>query len=79
MSKSTRVCLGPDLLDQMSSDDPRAIASRRDIRRINAIMFQDTIMRNAISRSGLATPKRVLDLGGGDGTFALKVMRSTLR
>ena len=75
MPKSARVCLGPDLLDQMSPEDPKAIASRRDIKRINAVMFQDAVMRGAISRSGLAAPKRVLDLGGGDASFTLNVVR----
>lgn len=75
MSKSVRVCLGPDLLDQMTSDDPRAIASRRDIKRINAVMFQDALMRRAIARGGFDEPRRILDLGGGDTTFTLKVAR----
>jgi len=75
MSKSTRICLGPDLLDQMSPTDPKAIASRRDIKRINFVMFQDAIMRSVISRSGVVSPKRVLDLGGGDATFTLNVVR----
>jgi SAM-dependent methyltransferase len=75
MSKSTRVCLGPDLLDQMAPEDPKAVASRSDIKRINSVMFQGAIMRSAISRCGLGAPKRVLDLGGGDGTFTLNVAR----
>lgn len=75
MSKSVRVCLGPDLLDQMTSDDPRAIASRRDIKRINAVMFQDALMQSAIARGGFDAPRRILDLGGGDATFTLKVAR----
>lgn len=75
MSKSVRVCLGPDLLDQMTSDDPRAIASRRDIKRINAVMFQDALMRSAIARGEFDAPRRILDLGGGDATFTLKVAR----
>jgi hypothetical protein len=59
----------------MSADDPAAIASRRDIKRINAVMFQDAVMRSAIARSGAAVPKRVLDLGGGDATLTLKVAK----
>ena len=75
MFKSVRVCIGPDLLDQMTPDDPKAIASRRDIKRINAVMFQAAVMRGAISRCDLASPKRILDLGGGDATFTLSVAR----
>jgi len=75
MSKMMRVCLGPDLLDRMSAEDPRAIASRRDIKRINAVMLQYSVMRDAIRRCGLSAPKRVLDLGGGDATFTLKVIK----
>ncbi len=75
MFSSARVCLGPDLLDQMNPDDSKARASRRDIKRINAVMFQDAIMRGAILRAGVKAPRRVLDLGGGDGTLTLKVIR----
>jgi SAM-dependent methyltransferase len=75
MLKSSRICLGPDLLDQMAPEDPKAVASRRDIKRINAVMLQDAVIRSAISRCGLVSPRRVLDLGGGDGTLTLKVAR----
>src|ERR1700756_836309 len=75
MLKSSRICLGPDLLDQMAPEDPKAVTSRRDIKRINAVMLQDAVIRSAISRCGLVSPRRVLDLGGGDGTLTLKVAR----
>jgi Methyltransferase domain len=71
-----RTCLGPDLLDQLPAEDPRAIRSRRDIKRINAVMLQRAVMARAIVRHlNDVKPRSLLDLGTGDGTFLLSVVR----
>ena len=63
----------PELLDALPQDDPRARQSRRDLRRVNALMQQARIMTSLLSRHAAAAPRRILELGGGDGTFMLRV------
>jgi len=65
--------LEPEILDLLPADDPRARASRRDLARINIIMRQQTIMANLLR--ALAPPRRLADLGSGDGRFLLGVAR----
>ena len=50
--------------------------SRRDLRRVNAWMNQPAIMERLLMQqlSGVA-PRRLVDLGGGDGTFVLRLAR----
>lgn len=66
-----------EILDDLPPGDPRAIRSRRDLRRVNRVMGSSGIVRRAIS-SALASsvPRaslRVLELGAGDGSLALRV------
>ena len=65
--------LEPELLDVLPPDDPQAIHSRRDLRRINRAMFQAQIMRRLFRRYLARPPHRIIELGGGDGTFMLRV------
>jgi hypothetical protein len=62
--------LVPELLDQLPADDPAAIRSRHDLRRIN------WFMRNAATIAAAARqhwsgppPKHLVDLGAGDGAL----------
>jgi len=60
----------PELLDALLPDDPRAIWSRRDLRRINAWMRNHAIMAKALqSAMNGCPPKQITDLGAGDGHF----------
>jgi hypothetical protein len=71
-----RKCIGPDLLDQLPAEDPRAIRSRRDIKWINSTMMQRGVMARALMRRFAdRKPRSLLDLGTGDGTFLLSVAR----
>ena len=65
--------LEPELLDLLAADDPRARASRRDLARINFVMRQQSIMAQLLR--SLAPPRRLADLGSGDGRFLLGVAR----
>jgi hypothetical protein len=65
--------LVPEILDGLAADDPRAVRSRRDLARINAVMRQSAIMAKALAR--FPAPKVLADLGGGDGRFLLSVAR----
>ena len=69
--------LVPEILDHLAPGDPRALRSRRDLARINAVMRQSAIMARALS--GFPAPKLLADLGGGDGRFLLSVARRLAR
>src|SRR5439155_769898 len=56
--------LTPEILDFLAPDDPRAIHSRADLARINAVMGQSAIMAKALPR--FPAPKLLADLGAGD-------------
>jgi len=66
----------PELLDQMSAGDLRAIRARRDLKRLNTVILQTGIMaRILVEHWGPHQPRTILDLGAGDGTFMLSVAR----
>src|SRR5580704_11410167 len=66
----------PEWLDLLPADDPRALASRRDLGRVNTVMLQAGIMaRSLIEHGGHAAPRVLVDLGAGDGAFMLSVAR----
>jgi hypothetical protein len=66
----------PELLDSLPATDPRAIRSRRDLRRVNSWMRNDVIMadalQNALKDSAL---RQITELGAGDGNFLLSVAK----
>lgn len=67
----------PELLDGLPADDPRAIRSRRDLRRINALMGNVRVLSSAIQETFIRKPpKRIADLGAGDGTLMLRLARN---
>ena len=65
--------LEPELLDRLDPGDPAAIASRRDLARINHVMLQHRLMARALRN--FAPPRLLVDLGSGDGCFLLGVAK----
>jgi hypothetical protein len=66
----------PELLDELPPDDPRAMWSRRDLRRINAWMRNHAIMAKALRTAVNGfDPGTIADLGAGDGHFLLRVAK----
>ena len=65
--------LEAEWLDVLPASDPRAARSRRDLVRVNALMGNAGIVANALRD---AAPRRIADLGAGDGRFALRVLRA---
>lgn len=65
--------LQPELLDELPADDPRAIHSRRDLRRINALMANAALIRNFLRSGTSRSNLTIAELGAGDGNIAITV------
>jgi hypothetical protein len=66
----------PEQLDSLPATDPESIRSRRDLQRLNVIMGQAASLARIIRASGAAAwMRRIVDLGGSDGTILLDVAR----
>ncbi len=64
----------PEILDELKPSDPRAIRARRDLRRINHWMGNARYIARSL-RTAFPTepPKRLVEIGTGDGTLLLRV------
>lgn len=65
--------LEPEWLDDLPGNDPAAVHSRRDLRRLNAFMGNAGIIARALSKA--PQPKRVIDVGAGDGFISVAVAK----
>ncbi len=64
----------PEWLDELPPGDPRAMRSRRDLRRINALMMNGTLVARELRRAFHGNPPQaIMEIGAGDGTFMLRV------
>ena len=62
-----------ETLDHLREDDPRAIRSRRDLRRINRIMGNVSIVDSLLNASLARPPSHIAELGAGDGSLLLRL------
>jgi hypothetical protein len=65
-----------ETLDHLPENDPRAMHSRHDLQRINRLMGSKFIMLHALRHMTMPPPKRILELGTGDGTLMLALAQS---
>lgn len=66
----------PELLDVLPETDPRAIRSRRDLRRVNAWMGNARILAKLLNALQWdRSPRTVVELGAGDGSLSLAIAR----
>jgi SAM-dependent methyltransferase len=66
----------PEFLDQLPADDPRALRARRDVKRANTLMMNASIVASALmEHSAGLKPRKIVDLGSGDGQFMLRLAR----
>ncbi len=66
--------LEPEWLDTLPPDQPEAIHSRGDLRKLNHLMGHCRLMTGLLKQANTkAELKRLIDLGAGDGHFALQV------
>ncbi|HUS35012.1 MAG TPA: methyltransferase domain-containing protein, partial [Verrucomicrobiae bacterium] len=68
----TRV-LQPELLDELPSNDPRAVHSRRDLRRINKIMGNARPVIKFLRAAELKSPITIAEIGAGDGNISAQI------
>ena len=68
--------LEPEWLDALPPHDRRALRSRRDLRRINALMRNPALISRALARHlPVRRGLRIAELGAGDGTVMLSAVR----
>jgi len=67
----------PELLDTLPPDHPDAMRSRRDLRRVNAWMGNHRVMARVLRDRFPVAPKRIAEIGAGDGHFLLRVAEIT--
>jgi SAM-dependent methyltransferase len=66
--------LQAELLDDLPADDPDAIHSRRDLRRLNTLMGHAGILARSLQKTFPGNPpSRILEIGAGDGHLLLRV------
>ena len=68
-----------ETLDHLREEDPRAIRSRRDLRRVNRVMGNASILDSLLHGSLKHRPKRIAELGAGDGSLLLGIARRRAR
>jgi hypothetical protein len=75
----TRV-LQPELLDELPPSDPRAVHSRRDLRRINAVMGNGRALARFVEQyvcqPHIGSPISIVEIGAGEGYIAAQVARA---
>jgi hypothetical protein len=64
-----------ETLDYLNEDDPHAIRSRADLRRIHFIMGTRHILLKALRRMQLR-PRRIVELGAGDASLTLRMAQA---
>lgn len=67
----------PEHLDVLPIGDPVARRSRRDLQRVHRVMRSLTILRRAVDTLSMTRqPRRILELGAGDGSLMLRFAQS---
>lgn len=65
----------PELLDHLPAEDPEAVRSRLDLRRINLLMGNERWICRTIGRFAAAVANGIIEIGAGDGQLSSKLAR----
>ncbi len=65
----------PELLDHLPADDPEALRSRRDLRRINFLMGNERWVCRTLRRFPAEAGRGVVEIGAGDGVLCNQLAR----
>lgn len=63
----------PEILDHLPADDPKAVRSRRDLRRINFLMGNERWVLRTIQNFPDAAARGIVEIGAGDGALISKL------
>lgn len=68
-----------EILDELPAADARAIRSRRDLQRVNRVIGSCGILTRSLRHTMTSAPHhlplRILELGAGDGSLALRIAK----
>jgi hypothetical protein len=65
-----------EILDDLPALDPRALASRNDLVRVNQLMGTTRLLATHLKRKfGMGHPRRIIELGAGDARSTLRLAR----
>lgn len=65
----------PELLDHLAADDPEALRSRRDLRRINFLMGNERWVCRTVGKHAESARRGIVEIGAGDGILCGKLAR----
>ncbi len=66
----------PEWLDELPADDPCAVRSRLDLKRVNRLMGSVSILLRELDRFvDAASPPQLVEVGAGDGSLMLRIAR----
>lgn len=65
----------PELLDHLPADNPEALRSRRDLRRINFLMGNERWVCRTVGKHAESARRGIVEIGAGDGILCGKLAR----
>ena len=65
----------PEILDHLPADDPEALRSRRDLRRINFLMGNERWVCRTVANHAESASRGIVEIGAGDGILCGKLAR----
>ena len=65
----------PEMLDHLPHDDPEALRSRRDLRRINFLMGNERWVLRTLRHHPDAAGRGIVEIGAGDGMLCRRLAR----
>lgn len=66
----------PEILDGLPQDHPDAIASRRDLRRVNMVMGNPRWIARQVRANADIARRGITEIGAGDGFLAMRLAKS---
>lgn len=69
--------LEPEWLDELPAEAPEAVHSRRDLRRVNALMGNAGCLMDTAEELNLPPPRTMHELACGDGQLLLRLLQRT--
>lgn len=75
-AKRVKRVVQPELLDVLSPEHPAAARARRDLQRLNRLLRHHAILERALRSAFREPPRRLIELGAGDGALLLGLARA---